>query len=61
MERVLRVFSSFEQAEEADLDEWLALTPEERVMVGEAMREEAFPQHEPGLQRVLRVVERSQR
>jgi hypothetical protein len=59
MQRVLRVFESFEAAEAADLDEWLALAPEERMRIGEAMRAEAFGEHEPGLQRVLRVVERS--
>jgi hypothetical protein len=31
------------------------------VMAGEALREEAFPTHEPGLQRVLQVVERARR
>ena len=31
------------------------------VMAGEALREEAFPNHEPGLQRVLQVVERTRR
>jgi hypothetical protein len=56
----MRVFESPEAADEADLDEWLALSPEERVRIGEAMREEAFPSHEPGLQRVLRIVERSE-
>lgn len=61
MERVLQVFESFEEAEEADLEQWLALSGRERVMAGEALREEAFPNHEPGLQRVLQVVERTRR
>lgn len=61
MERVLQVFESFEEAEEADLEQWLALSGRERVMAGEALREEAFPNHEPGLQRVLQVVERPRR
>jgi hypothetical protein len=59
MERVLRVFESFQAAEEADLYEWLALSPEERLMIGEAMRLEGCESDESGLQRVLRVVERS--
>lgn len=58
MERIVRVFTSFAAADDADLEEWLELTPEERVRIGEDLREEAFPKHEPGLQRVLRLVER---
>lgn len=61
MERVIQVFDSFEQADAADLEQWLALPGRERVMAGEALREEAFPEHEPGLQRVLCLVERSRR
>jgi len=61
MERVLKVFESFEAAEEADLEEWLALSGRERVIAGEALREEAFPNHEPGFQRVLQLVERTRR
>lgn len=61
MERVVRVFESFAAADDADLDEWLELTPEERLRIGESLREEAFPEHEPGLQRVLRHVERQRR
>ena len=61
VERVLQVFESFEEAEEADLEQWLALSGRERVMAGEALREQAFPNNEPGLQRVLQVVERTGR
>ncbi len=59
MERVLQVFDSFEQADDADLEQWLALSGRERVKAGEALRAEAFPNDEPGLQRVLQLVERS--
>ncbi|MBN2192606.1 MAG: hypothetical protein JW751_07290 [Polyangiaceae bacterium] len=58
VEKVLRVYDTFEAAEEADLDEWLAVPQVERLRIGEALREEAFPHHEPGFQRVLRLVER---
>jgi hypothetical protein len=61
VERALQVFDSFEEAEQADLEQWLALSGRERVIAGEALREEAFPNHEPGLQRVLQVVERTRR
>ena len=61
MERVLQVFESFEEAEEADLEQWLALSGRERVMAGEALRETAFPNAEPGFQKVLEVVERPRR
>jgi hypothetical protein len=57
----IRSFSSFEEAELADRQEWQAMSAKERLRIGEAMREECFPSHEPGLQRVLRVVEREER
>ncbi len=57
MERSIRTFASFGEAETADLQEWMALTGSERLRIGEAMREECFPDHEPGLQRVLCLVE----
>jgi hypothetical protein len=55
------MFDTFEDAEAADLEQWLAVPARERMMLGEALREEAFPDHEPGLQRILQVVERSER
>jgi hypothetical protein len=61
MEKVVQVFDTFEEAEAADLEQWLAVPGRERMMMGEALREEAFSNHEPGLQRVLQVVERTQR
>jgi hypothetical protein len=57
VERVLRVVESFERAEEVDLDDWLALSGRERLEIGERMRREAWPDSEPGLRRLLRVVE----
>jgi hypothetical protein len=61
LEKIIQVFDSFEEAEAADLEQWLAIPARERMMLGEALREEAFPDHEPGLQRVLQVVERTRR
>ena len=57
MERVVRVFSSFAEADEADLREWAALSGDERVRIGEEMSVEAYGSDEPRLRRVLRVVE----
>ena len=37
------------------------MTGTERLQIGEAMREECFPDYEPGFQRVLRLVEREER
>lgn len=60
LDRVLRQFASFAEAEEADLTEWLALTGDERLRIGEQMREEAFGRGRRGLQRVLAVAERQE-
>jgi hypothetical protein len=60
--RIVRVFSSHEQAERAEIDYWLALDPEQRLdAVGECVREYLALHHEPEqrLRRVLRVFERS--
>ena len=57
MEKVLRVFASFEAADEADLDEWLALTPEDRLRIGEELRLEAFGSAPQGLARVLALAD----
>jgi hypothetical protein len=58
MERVIRVFQDCASADRADLEEWLALSGDERLRIGEELRQEAYPTDEPGLRRVLRVVER---
>jgi hypothetical protein len=43
VERIVRVFERFEDAETADLADWLELSPEERLRIGESMRREVFP------------------
>lgn len=60
MDKTVRVFDSFESADEADLDEWLALSGEERLRIGEELRREAFVGGEHGLRRVLRFAEREE-
>ncbi len=58
MERVVRVFKSFEEAHEADLEEYLQLTPQERISIVFLLRErwhrDAADQR---LARVSRVIE----
>jgi hypothetical protein len=53
----LRVFDRFEDAESADLDEWLALSGEERLGIGESMRLECFPEGALPFERILSLRE----
>jgi hypothetical protein len=57
MEKVVRMFRSFEQADEADVRERQSMTPEERVEVFLAIQQRAF-QHasDERLARVYRVL-----
>jgi len=57
VEKTVRVFSDPSAAEEADLDEWLALSPAERLMIGEELRLEAYGNPAQGLARVLELVD----
>lgn len=57
VDRVLRVAHSFEEAEAIDLDQWLELSGEQRMRIGEQMRQEVFGTHEQRLERVLRVAQ----
>lgn len=60
MEKVIRVFHSFEEADAADEDFRARLTPAERVEIFFQIRErEHGPQ--PRLERVYRVLELEQR
>jgi hypothetical protein len=57
----VRVFTSHEEAERAEIEYWLALDPEQRLdAVGECVREYLALRHEPeqGFRRVHRVLER---
>jgi|SoiMethySBSTD1v2_1073268.scaffolds.fasta_scaffold556182_2 hypothetical protein len=57
MERTIRVCADFAEAEKVDIDQWLELSGDERVRIGEQMRREAWEPDEQGLRRVLRVAE----
>lgn len=43
MEHVVRVFDCFAAADAADLAEWLELSGEARMRIGEEMRADVFP------------------
>jgi hypothetical protein len=43
MEKVVRVFSSFEEADEADARYYASLTPEERLRILIDLRDRAHP------------------
>ncbi len=57
MDRVLRVAQSFDEAEAIDLDQWLELSGEQRMHIGEHMRQEVFGVHDQRLERILRIAE----
>jgi hypothetical protein len=56
--RWVRVCRSFEEAEDADLEFWLAMTGEERVWALEELREELLGANQQRLRRTARVVRR---
>ena len=59
MEKVVRVFKSFEEADAADVAEDLRLTPEERIAVVLELRERMYPDAaEQGFARVYRITQR---
>ena len=58
--KIVRVFFSHEAAEKADLEYWLALTPQERLdAVGECVREYLALKNEPEqrFRRIYRVLD----
>ncbi|MGA3095649.1 MAG: hypothetical protein ABSF25_04265 [Bryobacteraceae bacterium] len=58
MEKVVRIFSSFEDADEADARDDAAMSPEERLKILLELRDRRHPDAaEQGLARVSRVVE----
>jgi hypothetical protein len=60
LERVVRTCRDFAAAAEVDLAEWLELSGNERLAIGEAMRKEVFGGDEQRLRRVLRIAEREE-
>jgi hypothetical protein len=58
VEKIVRVFRSLEEADEADLRVYASLSPEERVKILIELRDRRHPDAaEQGLARVCRVVE----
>jgi hypothetical protein len=61
MERVVRNFGSFEAAEAADIEEDLAMTPEQRVAIVFELQARMYPNaDQQGFARVYRVTQRQQ-
>jgi hypothetical protein len=58
VEKIVRVFRSLEEADEADLRVYASLSPEERLKILIELRDRRHPDAaEQGLARVCRVVE----
>ena len=58
MEKVVRVFESLEEADQADARADMSLTPEQRVEIAIELRHQRHPDAiKQGLARVCRVVE----
>jgi hypothetical protein len=53
----LRVFSSFEESDEADREYWHSRTPAERLAALELMRQSAYGYDDPTAGRLQRVLE----
>jgi hypothetical protein len=58
MEKSLRIFESFEEAEAADAAEDAAMTPQQRLQIALDLRNRFYPDAiKQGLARVLRITE----
>lgn len=58
MEKIIRKFDSFEQAEAADVEEDLAMTPEERIAIVLELRSRMYPDaNQQGLARIYRLTQ----
>lgn len=56
-----RVFNDWKEAEEADVEYYRSMTPEERIAIVEMLRQQWYKIHgetEQGLRRVVRIVRR---
>ncbi|MBL8229275.1 MAG: hypothetical protein JNL98_12385 [Bryobacterales bacterium] len=61
MEKVVRVFHSWEEADAANRREWLSMTPEERVQIFLSLQQRGFEDaSQQRLERVYRVLELEQ-
>jgi hypothetical protein len=61
MEKVVRHFDSVEAAEAADIEEDLAMTPEQRVLMVLELQARVYPDaNQQGLARIYRLTQRQQ-
>ncbi|NIM16136.1 MAG: hypothetical protein GTO45_29385 [Candidatus Aminicenantes bacterium] len=61
MERIVHIAKSFEEADEWDTQQYMAMTPEERLDILQRLRDEYFifkNESRKGFQRVYRIVKR---
>lgn len=59
MEKIARVFHSFDEAEEADIQEDRRMTPEQRISIVLELQVRAHPEAaQRGFARVYRIIER---
>ncbi|HZM03151.1 MAG TPA: hypothetical protein VFC44_09015 [Candidatus Saccharimonadales bacterium] len=57
MEKVIRTFKSFEEADKADAEFYRALTPEQRLdILGELIARVYPDAHKQGIERVCRII-----
>lgn len=61
MEKVIRVFGSFEEADAADVEEDMRLTPEQRISILLELQARVYPDAaKQGLERVCRIIKRGE-
>ena len=61
VEKKVRVFSSFKEAEDADAQEYMNMTPAQRIQIVIELRDRRHPDAaKQGLARVCRVIKREQ-
>lgn len=58
MEKTIRIFTSFHDAETADIEEDLRMTPEQRIAIVLSLRERIYPDAaQQGFARICRVTQ----
>lgn len=61
VEKKVRIFSSFREADEVDARDYMAMTPEERIQIVIELRDRRHPDAaKQGLARVCRIIKREQ-
>ena len=61
MKRIVKISKSFEEAEEWDIEQWLSMTPEQRLDELQYLREIFYEwknENRKGLQRVYKIIKR---